>query len=85
LSAAPHQQKGKVKAMQPVTPVRMLTRGEKVRIERIRRGWTQTDLARKCGLLVRTIGLLEQDKSKPTDKTLHKLSVTLDVAPEELI
>jgi transcriptional regulator with XRE-family HTH domain len=65
--------------------MRTLTRGERIRVERIRRGWSQRDLARKCGLLTRTVGLFEQDKSKPTDKTLHKLSVTLDVAPEELI
>jgi transcriptional regulator with XRE-family HTH domain len=70
----------------PENPTRKeLTRGEKVRAERIRRGWTQEDLARKAGLLTRTVSLFEQGKSVGTDKTLHKLSVALDIDPRELI
>jgi transcriptional regulator with XRE-family HTH domain len=64
---------------------RELTRGEKVRAERIRRAWTQEDLARKAGLLTRTVSLFEQGKSLGTDKTIHKLSVALDIDPRELI
>jgi ribosome-binding protein aMBF1 (putative translation factor) len=64
---------------------RELTRGEKVRAERIRRAWTQEDLARKAGLLTRTVSLFEQGKSVGRDKTLHKLSVALDIDPRELI
>jgi transcriptional regulator with XRE-family HTH domain len=70
----------------PENPTRRkLTRGEKVRAERIRRGWTQEDLARKAGLLTRTVSLFEQDKSVGRDKTIHKLSVALDIDPRELI
>ena len=43
------------------------------------------DLARKAGLLTRTVSLFEQGKSVGTDKTLHKLSVALDIDPRELI
>jgi transcriptional regulator with XRE-family HTH domain len=70
----------------PENPARReLTRGEKVRAERIRRGWTQEDLARKAGLLTRTVSLFEQGKSVGRDKTLHKLSACLDIDPRELI
>jgi ribosome-binding protein aMBF1 (putative translation factor) len=70
----------------PENPTRReLTRGEKVRAERIRRAWTQEDLARKAGLLTRTVSLFEQGKSVGTDKTIHKLSVALDIDPRELI
>jgi len=89
-----HPTRGKDVALQhdavvehrPENPTpRELTRGEKVRAERIRRGWTQEDLARKAGLLIRTVSLFEQGKSVGRDKTLHKLSACLDIDPRELI
>ena len=91
---ARHLTRGKDVALQhdavvehrPVNPTRReLTRGEKVRAERIRRAWTQEDLARKAGLLTRTVSLFEQGKSVSRDKTLHKLSACLDIDPRELI
>ena len=89
-----HLTRGKEVALQhdavvehrPENPTpRELTRGEKVRAERIRRGWTQEDLARKAGLLTRTVSLFEQGTSVGRDKTLHKLSACLDIDPRELI
>ena len=71
--------------MQPVAISKDLTRGQKVRVERIRRGWTQGDLARKAGLLTRTVTLVELDKSDLRDKTIGKLSIALDLDVEELI
>jgi transcriptional regulator with XRE-family HTH domain len=59
--------------------------GRRVRIERIRRGWTQGQLAHRARLLRRTITEFELDRRKPTDSTLHKLSVALGLDPEELL
>jgi len=72
-------------ALPETPPEHPLTRGDRVRVERIRRGWTQEDLARKAGLLTRTVSLFEQGKSVGRDKTLHKLSACLDIDPRELI
>jgi transcriptional regulator with XRE-family HTH domain len=57
----------------------------RVRIERIRRGWTQGQLAYRARLLRRTVTEFELDRRKPTDTTLHKLSAALDIDPEELL
>ncbi len=77
----------KERVIDPVqaTSKQPLTRGQKIRVERIRRGWSQQELAIKAGLLERTVNLAEQDKNDLRDKTIHKLSVTLDIDPEELI
>jgi DNA-binding XRE family transcriptional regulator len=64
---------------------RELTRGQRVRIARIERGWTQRELAIKAGLLERTISLVEQDHTTLRDKTIFKLSLALDLNVEELI
>ena len=64
---------------------RELTRGQRVRIARIERGWTQRDLAIKAGLLERTISLVEQDHTTLRDKTIFKLCVALDLNVEDLV
>ena len=64
---------------------RELTRGQRVRIARIARGWTQRELAVKAGLLKRTISLVEQDHTTLRDKTIFKLSLALDLNVEDLI
>jgi DNA-binding XRE family transcriptional regulator len=64
---------------------RELTRGQRVRIARIERGWTQRELAIKAGLLERTISLVEQDHTTLRDKTIFKLCLALDLNVEELI
>ena len=64
---------------------RELTRGQRVRIARIERGWTQRELAIKAGLLERTISLVEQDHTTLRDKTIFKLSLALDLNVEDLI
>ena len=64
---------------------RELTRGQRVRIARIERGWTQRELAVKAGLLERTVSLVEQDHTTIRDKTIFKLSLALDLNVEDLI
>jgi DNA-binding XRE family transcriptional regulator len=64
---------------------RQLTRGQRVRIARIERGWTQRELAVKAGLLERTVSLVEQDQSSLRDKTIFKLCLALDLNVEDLV
>ncbi len=64
---------------------RELTRGQRVRIARIERGWTQRELAVKAGLLERTVSMVEQDHTTLRDKTIFKLSLALDLNVEDLI
>jgi DNA-binding XRE family transcriptional regulator len=61
------------------------TRGQRVRIARIERGWTQRELAVKAGLLERTVSLVEQDHTTLRDKTIFKLSRALDLSVEDLL
>ena len=61
------------------------TRGQRVRIARIARGWTQRDLAVKAGLLERTVSLVEQDHTTLRDKTIFKLCLALDLNVEDLV
>ena len=64
---------------------RELTRGQRVRIARIERGWTQRELAVKAGLLERTVSLVEQDHTTLRDKTIFKLCLALDLNVEDLV
>ena len=64
---------------------RELTRGQRVRIARIERGWTQRELAVEAGLLERIVSLVEQDHTTLRDKTIFKLSLALDLNVEDLI
>ena len=64
---------------------RELTRGQRVRIARVQRGWSQRDLAMRAGLLERTVSLVEQDHTTLRNKTIFKLSGALDLNVEDLI
>jgi transcriptional regulator with XRE-family HTH domain len=63
----------------------VMSPSRRARIERIRRGWTQAQLAYRARLWRRTVTEFELGRRKPTDTTLHKLSVALDIDPEELL
>ena len=85
-----HLTRGKEVALQHDATVerparRELTRGQRVRIARVQRGWTQRELAIKAGLLERTVSLVEQDQTTLRDKTIFKLSRALDLNVEDLI
>ena len=45
--------------------------------DRIRRGWTQTELARRSGVRLETIGRIEAGKHIPRQETLLKLDRAL--------
>jgi DNA-binding XRE family transcriptional regulator len=45
--------------------------------DRIRRGWTQTELARRSGVRLETIGRIESGKHVPRQETLIKLDRAL--------
>jgi DNA-binding XRE family transcriptional regulator len=45
--------------------------------DRIRRGWTQTELARRSGVRLETIGRIESGKHIPRRETLLKLDRAL--------
>ncbi len=78
-------QRKEVALQHDATVDRPPTRGQRVRIARIQRGWTQRELAIKAGLLERTISLVEQDHTTLRDKTIFKLSRALDLNVEDLI
>jgi DNA-binding XRE family transcriptional regulator len=85
-----HLTRGKEVALQHDATVerlarRELSKGQRVRIARIERGWTQRELAVKAGLLERTVSLVEQDHTTVRDKTIFKLSLALDLNVEDLI
>lgn len=58
---------------------------QKLVLIRKEKGWTQTELAEKCGLKQAMIGRLESGKSSPTITTLIKIATvleyTLDLKP----
>ncbi len=63
----------------------VMSPGRRVRLERVRLGWTQAQLADRTGLLRRTVTEFELGRRKATDGTIHKLSAALDIDPEELL
>jgi len=61
-----------------------MTFAEKVKKVRVERGMTQTDLADKIGVSLRTITSYERDNIKPRPKTLAKLAEVLGVSTRYL-
>jgi transcriptional regulator with XRE-family HTH domain len=46
----------------------------RVKFERIRRNWSQTDLGSRAGIDTTTIGLIESGRLQPSQGQLNKLS-----------
>lgn len=61
-----------------------MTFAEKVKKARIERGLTQTDLAEKIGVSLRTITSYERDNIQPRPKTLAKLAEAFGVSTKYL-
>jgi transcriptional regulator with XRE-family HTH domain len=57
---------------------------EALRELRLRRGWSQEDLARKAGLTQDTISNVESGKHRPFPSTLRKIAGALEVEVGEL-
>jgi transcriptional regulator with XRE-family HTH domain len=58
--------------------------GHNVRKARLKLGFTQEELAEKCGLDFRQIGFIERGESNPTLLTIHKISRGLNGKGQEL-
>lgn len=59
--------------------------GQRLRLLRARKGWSQVMLAEQSGLSSNGINKLEQDQtSRPRATTVHRLATALDVDPIEL-
>jgi transcriptional regulator with XRE-family HTH domain len=63
----------------------MLTQGERVRLLRRRRGWTQRELAERAGVTHTTIVRLERGGSDPNISTIRKVAEALGVSPAEVL
>jgi len=57
--------------------------GNKVRQERLRRGWSQEELAEKTEVHPSFIGQIERGIRSASFQTLERLSAVLEVRPEE--
>jgi uncharacterized protein (TIGR00270 family) len=61
--------------------------GEEVRLARMKRKWTQEELAKVSGVAIPLIRNIEAQKIQPTDDTIRKLERELDIelfyTPEE--
>lgn len=57
----------------------------KVKELRIRRGFSQEELAEKAGLSLRTIQRIENGETDPRGDSLRRLTAALDSSPDELI
>ena len=59
----------------------MLSTGEVIRMLRELKGWTQAELARRSGISVTNISLLENEKIEIGKKRTVQLAKTFDVHP----
>ena len=58
-----------------------LTTGEVIRLLRELKGWTQNELANRCGISATNISLLENDKVDIGKKRVEQLAKAFDVHP----
>ncbi len=59
----------------------VLTTGETIRMLRELKGWTQAELARRSGIRVTNISLLENDKVEIGKKRAEQLAKSFDIHP----
>jgi transcriptional regulator with XRE-family HTH domain len=60
------------------------TPGEILKEARLKKGWTQVDVAKKAGLGDNTYPKIERDISKPSPESIKKLVKVLDIDPSEI-
>jgi transcriptional regulator with XRE-family HTH domain len=63
----------------------VLTTGETIRMLRELKGWTQADLARRSGISVTDISLLENEKVEIGKKRAEQLAKSFDVHPAIIV
>lgn len=59
--------------------------GERLREARLRAGWSQEELAGRCGMHQVTISQLEGGRSNASLLTVEKLAKTLGIAARDLL
>lgn len=59
--------------------------GQKVRSERLKRNFSQEELAEKAGLHRTYIGMIERAEKNLTLINIEKIAKALDVSPDELL
>jgi transcriptional regulator with XRE-family HTH domain len=65
----------------PAKPHVKLTTGEVIRMLRDLKGWTQTELAKHCGISSTNISMLENDRVDIGKKRVEQLAKAFDVHP----
>ncbi|KUG22254.1 hypothetical protein ASZ90_007986 [hydrocarbon metagenome] len=65
----------------PAKPHARLTTGEVIRMLRELKGWTQNELANRCGISSTNISLLENDKVDIGKKRVEQMAKAFDVHP----
>lgn len=63
----------------------MFSIGMAIRIERVRRRWSQQDLADRVGLSVAQIGRIERDDRKVLADELGSFAAAFDMTPADLL
>lgn len=56
----------------------------KIKIERIKRGWSQDILSERCGISKNSIGAIERGQSTPSTLTLAKIATAFNMTVSEL-
>jgi transcriptional regulator with XRE-family HTH domain len=69
------------KAYSPARSHAVLTTGETIRMLRELKGWTQAELARRSGISVTNISLLENQKIEIGKKRAEQLAKSFDIHP----
>ena len=62
-----------------------LPTGEKIRLHRLRRAWSQEDLAEKAGIQLTTVKEVEAGRRNPQFRTIRKIAAVFKVDPGELV
>jgi len=59
--------------------------GKEIKLQRRRKGWTQSELSKQSGIDIRNLSRYETDTVQPRRKTLSKLAEIFSVPLEELL
>ncbi len=65
----------------PAKPHAKLTTGEVIRMLRELKGWTQAELANRCGISSTNISLLENDKVEIGKRRVEQIAKAFDIHP----
>lgn len=60
------------------------TIGERIRLGRIRKGLTQAELGKKCGMADSQIGAYERNECVPRERNIRRIAEVLEVPYETI-